>query len=128
MMKPLVFSLLLALGAQPAAAHDMLPLKRGIYVDASKRCKGASRADTLSYWGGDNGINVAQVACKIERLENKGDIFTLQRVCQPIDSTQTFKDLWQLKILGRFSFIIGRDQSSRPSGPVFRYCGAKVIF
>ena len=55
-MRPVLGFLLMF--AWPAAAGEMLPLKRGIYVDTRAACKGASRADTLSYWGGDNGINV----------------------------------------------------------------------
>jgi len=127
-MKHPILCLILLLGAWPAAAEDMLPLKRGIYVDATKPCKGASRADTLSYRGDNNGINVAQVACKIERLSSEEDTFTLRRICQPIDGKQTFKDLRKLKVLGPSSFMIGYDASSPPTGPVFRYCGTKVVF
>lgn len=117
---------ILAFAAGPAAAGDMLPLERGVYVDAGKPCEGASRGDTLSYWGDDNGINAAQVACRIEGLSRQDDTFTLRRTCQPVGGEGTFKDRRQLKVIGRSAFVISRDATSAPAGPVFRHCGASI--
>ena len=65
------FGLPCLLAASAAAASDLLPLKRGIYVDASVPCQGASNADTLSYWGGKNGINQSKLGCVIKHLTRK---------------------------------------------------------
>jgi len=127
-MKPTALALLLTLTAWPAVAADMLPLKRGIYVDVSTPCKGAPNADTLSYWGADNGINAQKVVCRIDRLGRKGDTFALQRSCQVIDGKSTFKDPRNVKIVGQSAFQISHDASSSPAGPVYRYCGSKVVF
>jgi hypothetical protein len=128
MMKPLVFSLLLALGAQPAAAHDMLPLKRGIYVDASKRCKGASRADTLSYWGGDNGINNQRTRCRITTLSRVDSTYSLRRACTDLREGFSFADKAEVTVSNRTSFVIHGGSRFAIDNRSFRYCGPKVEF
>jgi hypothetical protein len=114
---------LFLLAGTAAAAADMLPLKHGIYVDANVACKGASNADTMSYWGKDNGLNVSRIGCRIVRLSKNGSTYTLQRTCRGITGSGTFKDKVAVKMISASSFALIGDRSV-----TYRYCGRKVQF
>ena len=93
----------------------MLPLKRGIYVDRRVPCKGASNLATISYWGGNNGLNVAKGKCRIERIRRSGRAYVLNRTC-----SSGYSDEVQITVRGRSAF--------RLDGVTYRYCGEKVRF
>jgi hypothetical protein len=105
----------------------MLPLERGIYIGALRACRGASNADTLSYWGGDNGINGSKLTCKITRLKRRGATFILDRTCRPVGAEGKFDDRTEVRVLSRTAFTI-RAAAGSGSGQTFRYCGSKMAF
>jgi hypothetical protein len=116
----------LLLTAAGAVAADMLPLARGIYVTVGTACKGASNADTLSYWGGNNGINDQQTGCTIKSLRKVGATYALNRTCRSVRFGGSFKDRVKVTVLDRTTFLM---QGRVPVGPGvrrFRYCARKV--
>jgi hypothetical protein len=122
------FGLLCLIAASAAAASDMLPLKRGIYVDLRVPCKGASNADTLSYWGGSNGLNEARIKCAIKHMSKKGDAYVLERKCMAISFSGTFEDGVTVKVLSRTSFVLSGGHRLAEPDRRYRYCGPKVQF
>jgi hypothetical protein len=121
-------ALLTGLTATSVAAADLLPLKRGIYVDIHVPCKGASNADTLSYWGESNGINESKIACRIKHLSNKGAAYSLQRRCKAIDFEGRFEDSVNVIILDRQTFTISGGHRLGQPDRTLRYCGPKAQF
>jgi hypothetical protein len=121
-------AVLILLGSASDSADDLLPLERGIYVDAQKACKGASNADTLSYWGGDNGINAAKVACTIKGLDKAGASFSLQRTCRAVDFEGSFEDGVRVTIHSPTSFTMSGGYQLGIPDRTFRYCGKKMQF
>ena len=107
----------LLLAATPA---DRLPLAQGIFVDASAPCKGASNADTMSYWGGDNALNVSQAECTIKSLHKAGGKWTIRRHCSSIQGADLGDDTITLAIAGPKAFTLDRTR--------YRWCGMKVQF
>ena len=116
------------IAASGAIAADMLPLTRGIYVNVGTRCQGASNADTLSYWGGNNGINGSKLGCKITRLRKQGASFSLHRRCKELTSGGSFDDRAKVTVLSRTSFIFHGRSPISTKDRKFRYCGPKVQF
>ena len=129
MIRRASFGLLCLIAASAAAASDMLPLKRGIYVDVGVPCKGASNADTLSYWGKDNGINQAHASCRVTSLSKKGPHYDLGRTCRLVQGPYIGhrKDRLRLTILSRTSFV-AHWRGFQPEDTTYRYCGLKVQF
>jgi hypothetical protein len=126
-------ALLTALSTASLAAADMLPLKRGIYVDMRVPCKGASNAETASYWGGRNGINGARAACTIKALNRHEKNYDLRRTCRLVQGPYTGHrhDRLRLTILSRTSFIIRPERHWNDvtvEDVTYRYCGPKVQF
>jgi hypothetical protein len=113
-------AVLLGVAASAGAAADLLPLRQGIFVRAGAPCKGASNADTLSYWGGDNGLNTQQTDCRIMRLSLSGTTYTLERRCQDIRSGSAFTDRTAITIASPARFTLDRIS--------YRYCGRRVQF
>jgi len=104
-----------------AATADQLPLKHGIFVAADTPCKGASNAAIMSYWGGDNALNVSQAECRINRVAHTGTRYTVTRTCTDIQSqTSMGKDVVHLTIASPSAFTI--------DGTAYRWCGMKVQF
>ena len=103
----------------PAKAADQLPLAHGVFVDSGTACKGASTAATMSYWGGNNGLNVSQAECTIKTVTQKGKVYTLTRSCSgsELDGTD---DTVNVVITNRKTFS--------PDGTTYRWCGMKVQF
>jgi hypothetical protein len=128
-MRRAAFALPCLSAASAAAASDMLPLKRGIYVEVGVPCKGASNADTLSYWGNDNGINAAHASCRITALSNKGPRYELGRACRLIQGPYIGhrNDRLRLTIVSRTSFV-AHWRGFQPVETTYRYCGPKVQF
>ena len=93
----------------------MLPLKRGIYVDRRVPCKDASNVATMSYWGGNNGLNVAKAECRIGRIRRSGSAYVLNRTCSGGRSDEV-----RIEVLGRSAFLL--------NGVTYRYCGKRVRF
>jgi hypothetical protein len=113
---------MLFLAATGAVAPDMLPLAPGIYVTVGTPCPSASNADTLSYWGGRNGINDQQTSCRIDRLMKAGSTYSLQRTWRSLRFGGTFHDRMRITVANRRAFAI----SGRGDPRTFRYCGPRV--
>jgi hypothetical protein len=113
--------------ASAATAADKLPLPKGIYVREGVACRGASHADMLSYWGGDNGINDQQTSCTIARLVREGRTYTLTRSCKWHDEGKAYRDHAVVTITraATFTFSIV-ELHPRPEPTPYRYCGARV--
>ena len=111
-----------------AIAADLLPLQRGIYVQAGTACKGASNAATLSYWGGLNGINDQQTGCEITNLKQDGSSYALQRNCTSVRFGGSVHDEVKVTILSRTSFVFHPSVALGLPSRTFRYCGHKVEF
>lgn len=119
---------LLLLSASGAIAADMLPLTHGIYVAVGTPCKDASNVDTLSYWGGDNGINNQRTKCRITKLTKNGSVYSLQRACSDIREGGSFDDRARITVRSRTSFLIHSQSRFATADRHFRYCGPKVQF
>ena len=99
---------------QQAAAKDALPLKRGIYVLREIPCDKASNADTLSYWGGNNGINDQRAICTIKSHRMRGSKHKLSRSCRDIRFNGVYFDSIMVDVQSERAFSIRRDQ--------YRFC------
>ena len=117
---------LLLPSASGAIAADMLPLTKGIYVVVGTPCKGASNVDTLSYWGGRNGINDQRTGCKITKLTRIGSSYSLQRACTDIRDAYSFHDKAKITVRNATSFVIHAGNRFATQDRSFRYCGPKV--
>lgn len=120
--------------AHAAAAKDALPLKRGIYVRQGVSCIGASNADTLSYWGDDNGINNQQEACKIKSQRTQGSRHILSRSCRNGRfESNPFRNDIVVYIRSHSAFSIDmikyvrRQRAFATRRVEYRYCGPSVI-
>ena len=111
-----------------AIAADLLPLQRGIYVEAGTPCRGASNADTLSYWGVRNGINDQQTRCEIVKLKQDGSTYLLKRKCTSVPFGGSRRDEVKATILSRTSFVFHPWKANGLPSRTFRYCGPKVQF
>ena len=111
-----------------AIAADLLPLKRGIYVRAGSACKGASNADTLSYWGERNGINDQRTRCVIKKLKRDGATYLIKRKCTSVRFGGSFHDEVSVTVRSRMSFVYKPWAAHRPPSSAFRYCGPKAQF
>jgi hypothetical protein len=105
-----------------AAAADLLPLAHGTYVRDGVPCREASNADTMSYWGGRNGLNIQQEDCTIRRVTRRGPIYSLGRRCRSIRFGGIRSDTISVRIHDRTAFTViaylpGTDAQ-------FRYCPA----
>jgi hypothetical protein len=118
----------LLFAAAGAAAADMLPLARGIYVVVETPCKGASNAETLAYWGGHNGINDQQTGCEIASLSKAGSDYSLKRTCTSRRFGGSFEDKVKVTISDRTTFVIERRTPLGNQVRKFRYCGPEVQF
>lgn len=120
---------LLLFSATSVVAADMLPLRRGIYVEVGKPCKGASDVDILSYWGGRNGINMSKIGCTIRRMAKSTSNYRLYRTCTEIAFNRTFNDVLRVTVFNRTSFMVyAHPQLANEADRRFRYCGPKVQF
>lgn len=106
--------------ASVALAADRLPLQTGVFVRADVVCKGASNADTLSYWGEDGGINDQQDRCTIQTLERRGDVYRLGQICEAIRFGGQFSRSTEVRVLGPARFEIENVE--------YRRCGDRVEF
>lgn len=97
-----------------AATKDALPLKRGIYVLRDIPCNKASNADTLSYWGGDNGINDQRSICTIKSQRTRGLKHILSRSCRDIRFNGAYLDSITVDIQSERAFSILRNE--------YRFC------
>lgn len=123
----LALGALALLAASGAVAADLLPLTRGIYVREGVPCRGASNADTMSYWGGRNGLNVSRMRCTIRRMTRRGPAYSLRRQCRALQYGGTVSDRIAVTIPDRRSFTL-RTSFTPPGGARFRYCGPRVRF
>jgi hypothetical protein len=106
----------------------MLPLRRGIYVEAGIPCNGASSADTLSYWGKDNGINGQQSGCKITAMRRDGRAYSVNRKCTSLRFGGSFNDHVKLTVFNQTSFKLRARGALGTTERMFRDCGPKVQF
>lgn len=128
MRRGLIAAIPLAVAASGAIAADMLPLTKGIFVVVGMPCKGASNVDTLSYWGGENGINDARTRCRITKLTRNGSTYSLQRACTDLPQGFSFDDKAKITIRSRTSFVLHGGSQFAKHDRSFRYCGPRVQF
>ena len=115
-------AILAMLYADTAAAKDALPLKRGIYVREGIPCDGASNAATLSYWGGNNGINDQQDRCSIRWQRVRGSEHRISRSCRNIRFEDgSYRSGITINVRNATSFAIRRDVD-RLRRDVYRFC------
>ena len=124
----LIAALPLVLAASGAIAADMLPLTKGIFAAVGAPCRGASNVDTLSYWGGNNGINNQRTECRITRLKRKGSSYSLRRTCTDLREGFSFNDKAEITIRSRTSFVIHGGSRFANHDRSYRHCGPKVQF
>jgi hypothetical protein len=116
--------LIAASPSSTAVASDMLPLTRGIYVRAGVPCRGASNADTMSYWGHDNGINIQRLSCRIARMRRDDSDYVLDRRCRDIRTGGPWENRITITIVDRMAFLLqGNGSIARTR---FRYCGPRA--
>ena len=125
MQQSMLTTVLLAAGlahaAHAAHAADMLPLKQGIYVPTNRPCKGASRAEIVSYWGGKSSFNSAQASCTISKLTRNGKVFTSTDKCADMRGGG--------EIVGSpIAVTIASPTGFTMNKETYRYCGPKVQF
>ena len=111
-----------------AVAADQLPLQRGIYVDVATACKGASNADTLSYWGDRNGINGQQTRCEITNMKRDGSTYSLKRKCTSVRFGESHYDAVKVTVISPTSFAFHPSAEFQLPSRTFRFCGPKVQF
>lgn len=109
------------LASGSAAAADLLPLKKGIYVPVNVACKGASNADIVNYWGGKSGIGVSQAECTIRKVSRKGNRYTYVDECRDIQSGEVIQG-------GPTVITVRGPAAFAMFGVSYRYCGTKVQF
>lgn len=120
-LRHIAFTAAALTAASAAVAADMLPLTTGVYVLANRACKGASNADTMSYWGGNGALNVSQVDCKAGKVSKAGTVYTISQICTEIRSGEKFSpETIKVTIPNATSFTL--------DGQSYRYCGKKVQF
>lgn len=117
MKKPIVI-LLLAVAGAATAASDLLPLKHGIYVPLASRCKGASNAEMVNYWGGRSAIGVAQATCTIKSLSKKDNVYTIRDECRDIQSGDKIEG-------GPTVLTITSPTAFKMGSNGYKYCGPK---
>ena len=115
MRRFLVIPLLIA-----AAPADRLPLAHGIFVASESPCRGASNVEIISYWGGDNALNVAQAEYIVKSLRHSGNRWTIRRHCTSIHDDDLGEDTITLTIAGPKAFTLDKIP--------YRWCGTKVQF
>ena len=103
-----------------ALAADRLPLQPGPYVRAGVACENASNADTLSYWGGNSGINGQQTRCTLQRFSRRGAVYQLKQTCEAIRFGDRFSHSTDVEVLSTTSFKAG--------GETYRRCGDRIEF
>lgn len=116
--------LALALFAITAAAPaNLLPLKEGIYVPAGSKCRGASRAEMVNYWGGRSSIGNGMATCEITKVSHTGTTYTYTDICTDIASGEKIDGSTPtvLTIASPTSFRMGdgKDMTS------YTYCGPR---
>lgn len=120
MKEPIVIFLLATAGAATAAG-DLLPLRHGIYVPLASRCKGASNAEMVNYWGGRSAIGVAQAECTIKAVTRKGSVYTIRDECRDIQSGSKIEG-------GPTVLTISSPTAFRMGSDSYKYCGPKPQF
>lgn len=117
----LVAIALAACSTVAAAAADLLPLKKGIYVPVGRPCRGASNADIVTYWGGRSAIGAAQATSTITSLAKHGNVYRLGIRDKDLQSGSSFAgDPITLTISSPTDFVMG--------GTRYHYCGATRQF
>jgi hypothetical protein len=125
-MTPIRFAPLVGLlAATSLSAADLIPLKNGIFVPAASRCKGASRAEMVNYWGGKTSIGSGMADCQIKRITHKGNVYTYTDTCTDVASGETINgnDPTTLIVLSPISFRMGVGKDSG----LYKYCGPQPV-
>jgi hypothetical protein len=122
--KYLLAAVLLFTVAAPALASgkDLLPLERGIFVDADVPCNQRSNASVVSYWG--NALNTSPVECKIKKLKVDGISYSFTGDCTEIRSDEKFKQPHQLTIKSKREFSLKAWDSDEMTS--YRWCAPKM--
>jgi hypothetical protein len=102
-----------------AKSADRLPLTHGIFVATDTACKGAPNVAIMSYWGGNNGLNISKESCTIKRMTRNGSAYTLTRSCS---------DLQQHEAEDTVKLVITNPKAFSLDGISYRWCGKKVEF
>jgi hypothetical protein len=125
-MTPIRFAPLVGLfAATSLAAADLIPLKNGIFVPAASRCKGASRAEMVNYWGGKTSIGSGMAGCEIRTIRHKGNVYTYTDVCTDVASGEKIdgSDPTTLTVLSPISFRMGLGKDAS----LYKYCGPRPV-
>ena len=85
----------LIFAAQGCFAADLLPLKRGIFVEKPVGCENRSNATVISYWG--NELNSNRVIGEIIKIERNGQKYEVTLEMNSMGEPSG-KELWTLLI------------------------------
>ena len=78
-----------------ASAADLLPLKRGIFVEAKVTCSNRSNVNSMAYFG--DMLNISHVEGKIQTVERTGKTYTV-RLNLSHDTGETEQVTWTIAI------------------------------
>lgn len=124
MLRGALLAAVVLASSSAASARDLLPLRRGIYVEAGVPCLCWSNATTMSYRGDRNGINIAKRSCTILAMRKRGRTYLLHRQCRDrtaYKDSGIFEDDVTVHVRDASSF----DYREIGSG-TYRFCAARV--
>lgn len=78
-----------------ASAADLLPLKRGIFVESKVTCSDRSNVNSMAYFG--DMLNISHVEGKIQAVEKSGKTYTV-RLDLKNDAGETEQATWTIAI------------------------------
>lgn len=100
--KRAVLALVAALVAAPAAAEDIVRLRRGYYVRADIPCERASGATTILFTGKSFGAS-----CKVEQIEMAGKDVRVSQTCRDRGYVARSSQLYRLISDHEFTLALG---------------------
>lgn len=113
----------LSVPVQPASAKDMLPLRRGIFVNTQVTCSNASNAYILSYWG--DKLNSSRVVGHIKRVAKKKGGFVVTLALEGdggMGSNQRSTENWTISARSKTEFQVITPRGTNR----FRWCSSKM--
>jgi hypothetical protein len=114
----------LLIGAAATAGHiafakDIVPLKRGYYVDVGTPCNNASNS-TLNLFFGRGFRN-----CTVLHLQRTGTSYRITESCLERDETNTYVSTY--KIISNTRYTVTTSWSNGSGGGHFRYCEQSTL-
>ncbi len=83
--------------AVPALAHDALPVRHGIYVDATESCSKPASAYLMGYYG--NALGPGHNKCNILEATRTGHAYALSLSCTNLPDEGTRKQRASITVL-----------------------------